>query len=122
MDLDSISECQAKEILDILARKAGYHCVYISIYGRLLIEAGSTTSPICIDDFDQDCINVNKQDLGCQDIYRNCLSKVLAVSADGKDLVFIELQGISVVKRIFLPKDTSLEQILIWLDLEGKNV
>lgn len=91
MDLDNISEEQARHILDILARKAGYHCVYISKYGRLLIEAGSTALPICIDDFGKDYIIVNriavdKQDLGCQGIYYYCLSRVLAGRHDSREV------------------------------------
>lgn len=121
MDIDSISEKQARHILDILARKAGYHQACISKYGRLLMSDDYITLPIIIDDHDKDCVIISRQNQKCPDLCLRCLSRVLALSADSKDLVFWKPQGVCISKGIFLPKDTTLEQILIWLDLEGKS-
>ena len=120
MEIDNISKKKAKEILDFLAQKVGYDYVMISANNRLLLivdEKTNTKQLVFVEDQSGDALYVNSPFKE----YKEYLSKMLDLSASGKDLVFYDAkdwQISSVVTRhVFLKKHSCLEQILISLDI-----
>lgn len=125
MDIDHISEIQAKKILDFLARKVGYDSV--DVFGDLLFSGFYGTCYISSNDnctrflrlTDYSCIKIELDRQSKDRIARTCIKTFFNISAAGKDIVFSpKLDGRSL--EVFLPKNSCLEQILIEVDLERK--
>ena len=112
----SMTENKAKEILDFLARRIGFDefaiCPVItnSFASDYLVVCKHSNSPIryalCFDSTIKHPIYVNST------LFANVLKKLLKFSRCMKENIYC---GSS--KRIFLGHDTSLEEILIEMDL-----
>lgn len=124
-----MKEEHAKSVLDQLARLAGFDCLEVTEKGNIhLLDKNAQISRSL--HFRVHCtvhLPVERGSQAEEVLYTTCLEHLLALSAEGDDIVVFKTSlssadnGIMFKKVVFLPRHSTLESVQILLDLGGER-